>query len=247
MSHIEVLIVPLLMLADYGLTMVGASLYGRTAAQRAAYELNPLFKSAVGKLQIVNVRHILSTALIGLLLWQMAEINEVVFQAMLGGLSAAFALVISIHVANIGCLLLNRRWPDEVKGQLQTSERHRLASTAIRMTALTLPFFLLASLAPNAVSLGAAAGALWMALVPVIWLRNLDAKKAKTMIAQGTQACSFCERPSQSGQRLITSPRAMICDECVTTCVEVLAAQPVPGDARSAQSMPEAPAIAVAA
>lgn len=44
--------------------------------------------------------------------------------------------------------------------------------------------------------------------------------------------CSFCGKADQEVQKLIAGPGVYICDECVGTCVAILAGQEGHGDAR---------------
>ena len=36
------------------------------------------------------------------------------------------------------------------------------------------------------------------------------------------EKCSFCGKPAEEVQQLITAPKAAICDNCVFGCLEVL-------------------------
>ncbi|MBV9704274.1 MAG: hypothetical protein JO163_16205 [Methylobacteriaceae bacterium] len=46
--------------------------------------------------------------------------------------------------------------------------------------------------------------------------------------------CSFCGKTEHQVQRLIAGPRVFICDNCVGTCNEILAAHPPEGPLPSA-------------
>ena len=44
-------------------------------------------------------------------------------------------------------------------------------------------------------------------------------------LAGDGESCSFCGKPGDTVTHLIAGPRVMICDECVDTCIAVLAEQ----------------------
>ena len=66
MRHPEVLLAPLLMVADYYLTLLGAHLAEhsyRRHFKTAHYELNPFWQSAMVRRQWINLRHLAGVVL----------------------------------------------------------------------------------------------------------------------------------------------------------------------------------------
>lgn len=45
---------------------------------------------------------------------------------------------------------------------------------------------------------------------------------------KNTPRCSFCSRPEDSVEKLISGPNAYICDKCIRLCIDIIAKNPVP-------------------
>lgn len=225
MMHPEYLLVPLFMLADYYLTLLGASLYGRTPEQRAAYELNPAFQREVAALQLFSARHLIMIVGVTAPLYAMAAIHPVMARFAFGLAATMFALLVGGHITNIATLLYSRERPSEVRGVQATSYRFRLTASAAHKAGLcALPLTLLALFEPLPFILGAATGAWFLAAMPLLWRARLPRQTLESLPSLTAGAgCSFCGAQQKEGMTLLAGEAATICKDCVGTCVETLA------------------------
>jgi len=176
MRHSEVLIVPVLMLADYYLTIVGAKLAQsgyRAHFKSASYELNPIWRGDVAKLRWFNPRHLLLAALLTALLLFAAEASDTLdpwfFPVMFGMVLGAFTPIITQHLGNILTFEFMRRNPNEVEGSVTFSMRYAIvASIAQGMTVLVV-LALVAWLTQVPIAYGMLAGAGVLMLARFSW------------------------------------------------------------------------------
>lgn len=223
MTHPEILLAPALMLADYYLTLLAASMLGPGHARRSAYELNPMFKHDVGALRLVNLRHLAATIMVGVALYVLARLAEpLMYRLALGLAVGVLTVLVGGHIANILDLRHLKAHPRDLASRARMNYRMQLVSSAHRMLgASALPLAAVAAFERGAFSCGAAAGAILLAVQPWAWLKQQDEATA-TALSPLPAVCAFCEREDRQVQRLIAGHGAMICDECVGTCVEAL-------------------------
>lgn len=223
MSHPEVLLAPALMLADYYLTLLAASMLGAGPAQRAAYELNPQFKRDVGALRLFNPGHLGATAAVGAALFLLARIGDPwMYRTGLGLAVGALTVLVGGHVANILDLRHLKAHPKDLASRARMNTRMQLAMSSHRTLGVSvLPLMAVALFEHGAFSGAAAAGATLIALQPWAWLRQQgEAAAAPPALPR---ACAFCEQDDGHAKRLIAGAGAMICEECVGICTEALA------------------------
>jgi ClpX C4-type zinc finger len=237
--HPELALIPIFMVSDYVLTLVGARLYGGTPDARAAYELNPRYRDMVARLRPMPVPLMLRCVLMAALLALMgatlhSAIGGMGYAALVGVLIAAYALINGAHVANI--LALRQRNKDTGP----VTERRRQFSAAYRHFGSSfLPLAVLAAWMPSPFSVGAALGGLFLAVTHLRWALASPASAPAPRPAvppglqQAGQSCGFCGRPAAQVPVLIAGKTAGICSECVATSAAMLAE-------RAAASVPSA-------
>src|SRR5262245_55141128 len=104
MQHPESLIIPLLMLVDYFLTLVGARLAEEKYLLHfriATYELNPIWQKSVQERRWFNPRHLVLVALVTILLLlgdSQADVLGQFFSFLVGILLGAFGSVVGLHI-----------------------------------------------------------------------------------------------------------------------------------------------------
>ncbi len=229
MQHPELALIPILMVSDYVLTLVGARLYGGTSEARAAYELNPRYRDVVAQLRPMPIRLALRCVAVTALLALMGAtlhtaVGRMVYATVVGALIAAYALINGAHIANI--LILRQR----NKGGGPVTERRRQFGAAFRHFGTSfLPLATLAAWMPSPFSVGAALGGLFLAVTHLRWALASPASAPAPRPAvppvqqQAGQSCGFCGRPAAQVPLLIAGKTAGICSECVATSAAILA------------------------
>jgi hypothetical protein len=183
MNHPELFVVPVLMLADYWLTILGAR-YARLVYRKhfviRTYELNPTFRAAVDRLQWINFKHlcivlVTTGSLMALDRWlQVPDLPFDYFQFLLGGLYGLFAMVCGRHLTNLLLFLYLNRHPETLAGEVRMS-----MSLVLRISQFTYVGFvpvlcITAAGAPDALTCGLLFGSVIIVLVHSTW----DAKLA---------------------------------------------------------------------
>ena len=106
LNHPEILAVPLLMVADYTLTILGARESAAVYREHfvlASYEMNPLWRKSVDEIRWFNPRHFAIVCLVTLLLVLVDQVApaELPIEFFLGGVFGAWGMVFGRHVANL--------------------------------------------------------------------------------------------------------------------------------------------------
>lgn len=221
MPPAEILVVPALMLADSYLTLWGSKLFGATPTARLAYELNPAMAEDVAQLKLINPRHLLATVAETGAFVSTAYVAPSTIRFFLGLMIGAFGVINGVHITKFLDLKAeNTR--GVVRGRVKITNRRRLMSGSFRALGMALPLCLVAAFAPSLFTV-AAAGALLIAAAPISWRLKSSKEILDALVALGPSACGFCGTDGHTAKRLIEGKCAMICDECVATCVEALA------------------------
>src|SRR5262249_53832041 len=127
MKYPQILLLPVMMFADYFLTVWGAILKERKHSEHFKhehYELNPIFQKEIAKKKWFNPRHTLVTILVSLglaLLLQFGDIPDAVAEGLLGYFFTLFGAIIGRHLSNILIFKQMARSPNEVSGQIKMS------------------------------------------------------------------------------------------------------------------------------
>jgi hypothetical protein len=176
MRHPEVLLAPALMVLDYYMTLVGASLAQRSYRRHVKidhYELNPIWQNAVAERRWFNPRHLALVMLAGGLLVLLAEIVELdtrIFEALLGFVFTLFGLVLGRHLSNILMFVHLARNPDEIAGEAHLSHSFVLSSSIYQLLVAAVPIGMIALFSPSPFVFGAVAAVLALGLAKTLWL-----------------------------------------------------------------------------
>lgn len=184
-SHPEVLLIPLLMLFDYFLTVLGARLaeHGyRRHFKFPDYELNPAFQKSIAAKKWFSPKHIIAVVLVAAYCafwyhwWQG---DDPVFEGCFGAFLTVFITVIGGHLANIWTFYFMLRYPDQVSGEVILTQRYVLHLTRSRMLMLLLPLAASAVVVRAPFLLGAVAGALALILIQTLWIWRNSRRKPR--------------------------------------------------------------------
>lgn len=176
MKHPQIVLLPLLMFADYFLTVWGAVLrdkgYGNYFKSEH-YELNPVWQKAISRKRWVNPRHIVLTLLIsGILaaLLEFGDVPEPFPEFLFGCLFVSFGMIVGRHLSNI---LIFRRLalrPQEISGQVVMAHSLTLSISAFQYLVVAVPVAMVAIFSPTPFALGGAAAAVVMFVVHAVWI-----------------------------------------------------------------------------
>ena len=172
MNHLQWIPVPLLMLTDYALTILGAK-WGEAYRRHfvtPTYELNPRWRESVARGQWVNPRHLLRVGLSALLLWLLeGRMPSAGFAVLLGVGYGIFGALIGRHLGNLLLFRYLNRHLDEISGQVNLALPLVLKISQAHYLGMLLPFVFLAALAPSPYALGFLLGLLGLILVHGKW------------------------------------------------------------------------------
>ena len=184
MKHPEIVLLPLLILSDYFLTVLGAverekgySKHFRTPH----YELNPKWQEAIRRKKWLNPRHLLLTVLVsgglaGML--EFADLPRPWVEMLFGCLFVLFGMVIGRHLSNILIFRRFARSPGEVSGQVDMPHSFSLAISTYQYLVAAIPVAVIAVFSPTPFVVGGLAGAILILLIHCIWiLRHRKAAK----------------------------------------------------------------------
>lgn len=181
MDILELLLVPLFMLLDYFLTLVGKKLNTKVHARHfktESYELNPNWQDDVRQLRWLNIRHLalvaITTGLIAAIkaVFQMLDADPALFDVVLGMVLVLFATIIGRHLNNIALFMIMNRNPDLIRGEVVYTQRLNLYLSAAQTFMVLVPFLVALILAPSPFLAG---GVIGIALIPWMHLRWLRA------------------------------------------------------------------------
>ncbi len=182
MHHPVILAVPLLMLLDYALTILGAraslQVY-RRHFRMPHYELNPLWQKSVAQRRWFNPRHLglvcLVTALLLLPEW-LPDFPFAALQLPLGMLLGAYVAVCGRHLTNLLLFWYLNRHPEEISGEVTMTQRLGLRISLFNVFGLVPLAGLVAALAPEPYPIGVLLGVLAIALAHIVWVRRAGPK-----------------------------------------------------------------------
>lgn len=183
MKYPQILLLPILMFADYFLTVLGAKWREGKYSEHfktAHYELNPRWQEAVARKQWFNPRHIVLVVAASLALGVLLEFGDVpnaIAEATLGCLFVVFGMVIGRHLSN---LLIFRRFdraPAEISGHVEMAHTLVQAISGFQYLVVVVPLGLIACFSPTPYVVGGLVGALLVLAIHWSWIRRYRRKQ----------------------------------------------------------------------
>jgi hypothetical protein len=175
MNHPELIVVPVLMLGDYALTILGAksasSVY-RRHFKTPHYELNPLWRESVARVRWFNPRHLVLVALVTALLVVVdgaAPSTPGPFELLLGMLFGAFGAVCGRHLTNLLLFRYVNRHPEELSGEVRLSMKLALAISKFSYVGWLPLLALVAVFEPGRYAVGVLLGVATLILAHYVW------------------------------------------------------------------------------
>jgi hypothetical protein len=176
MRHPLAIAIPVLLLADYYLTLLGARLRKRAAAagiEMEEYELNPLWQEDVNRGRAVSPRHlvvVLAGATLAVLIGVTHDLPAWRAECYLGLLLLPLSTIIGKHLSNLLTLGHAVRRPGEVTGDGRLSYRMALRTSQHEMLSIICPVAAVAASPTRPFALGGLLGLVFLLALHWAWL-----------------------------------------------------------------------------
>jgi hypothetical protein len=183
MRHPEMLLLPILMLADYFLTLTSEVLKGKKYSDHFKTEhgeLNPMWQKDVRQRKWFNPRHILLTLVASSVVAIMVEFSDMpepLVQGFLGCLLVCYGMIIGRHISNLMIFGYVIRRPGTISGQVTFTYASALFLSFCQFTVVFVPLLLVAALASSPFALGGLLGIVFLLAAHLEWLRKYNRKK----------------------------------------------------------------------
>lgn len=184
MKHPEVFLVPILMLADYLMTLIGAVLSKRKYGQHVRtehYELNPVWQTAVARRKWFNPKHLFLVAVLTSLLFLVGEsgaFREPFVEAVLGAVLIIFGTLLGRHLSNLIMFWHVIRTPEQISGQLTMSHALVLSISMYQYLVVCVPFVIVATFMPSPFTFGGLFGIALLLVAHMGWITR-NRRRAK--------------------------------------------------------------------
>lgn len=185
MKHPEALLLPVFMVTDYFLTVLGAIHREKGYSRHFRlehYELNPIWQKDVAAKRWINPRHLILTALVSGLLIGLMEGGEFlpafdgtisVFNEMfLGAALSSFAIIIGRHINNLLIFRHLEHRPHDLTGVLTMTHGFALSTSLYQTIMVFVPLALIAGLSGSTYATGGMIGSGALALAHLSWMRR---------------------------------------------------------------------------
>jgi hypothetical protein len=192
MNSPVILAVPVLMLLDYVLTILGAKASLGVYRQHYKvphYELNPLWQKSVQQLRWFNSRHFIVVCALTALLF-LLDRNQYEFDLLVGMLIGAYGAICGRHLTNLLLFHYLNRHPAEIEGQVHLTQQLALKMSLFNTLGLVPLLGLITVLVPQPWTIGALLGVLVVALSHLVWARKSKSQAAKALEAAEAPAYS---------------------------------------------------------
>jgi hypothetical protein len=176
MNHWGIWAIPVLMVTDYLLTILGARASAKVYRQHfvlASYELNPLWRDSVDRTRWFNPRHmaLVCVVTVALLIADRSEIPGWALELLIGALLGAWGMLCGRHLTNLLIFHFLNRHPETVSGRVTMSLPLSLKMSQFTIFGTVPLFILTACLAPHPATIGIALGIGILTGVHSIWAR----------------------------------------------------------------------------
>lgn len=185
MNHPEVFVIPVMMLADYFLTVWGAILSEkkyRLHFKIEHYELNPLWQKNIASKKWFNPRHLAIVAIfMGFcFLWSNTWAgDDPVAEGIFGYLVILFGSIIGSHLANIFTFFYVNRHPESIHGEITMNHPLMLCIAQFRTANLLLVLTLIAIFSPTPFVLGGLCSQICFLVVKLFWIEKANANEKR--------------------------------------------------------------------
>ncbi|HEY6942984.1 hypothetical protein [Dokdonella sp.] len=188
MNHPELLLAPVLMVADHLLTVAGARAredgYSRHI-HTEHYELNPVWQKEIARKRWFNPRHCVLVAAAAVAFYFIGEAlprgDDPAASFTAGMLLGAFGAINGRHLANLATFRYLRAHPDRaIVGTVTFSHEYVLRASLYQLFGVLSPIALLWLCRPEPMLAGAVAGIVLLMLLHLAWIARWRRRAAST-------------------------------------------------------------------
>ncbi|NNF00411.1 MAG: hypothetical protein HKN25_15440 [Pyrinomonadaceae bacterium] len=184
----EILLLPILMIADYYLTILGAILREKKYGEYfpiETYEMNPTYQDDIDSKRLFNPRFIgqliLNFGLLFLASLFLTDALEFLYWIILGFYLTLFAYINGLHMSNILSFLFVKSNPNVMKSEIRISHRYNLYSSLFTNSVLLLPVIFILLFSYSHFILGSLIAVLYNAFLCLMWIaKNRKSSKSET-------------------------------------------------------------------
>lgn len=175
MNYPEILLVPIIMIADYYLTLIGAKLRERRYAQHWVtkhYELNPIWQKSVSNYKWINARFIFLVIILTVLLYYLTEVgttNSWLIEGMLGFIFTLYAMIIGRHIYNLLMFRYLDKHSECVEGKIIMSYDLTLSVSQFQTIIVTLPLLVVSLFSGSCFAWGGTVALIVFILKHQVW------------------------------------------------------------------------------
>jgi len=184
MQNLSFIGVPILMLSDYYLTLIGniykKKKYGEHFITET-YELNPIWRKDVDNPKWINYKHLLAVISITAYFYLISEFLDqpLYYQFMIGFFYVSFGMINGRHLNNYFLFKYIIKHPNEITGKLYLDHLLVLKMSQFQLMVMTVPLILLTFLEPNVYLFGGLFGCLVLYITHFSWIRKHKRHLAK--------------------------------------------------------------------
>ena len=178
MQYPEILLLPVMMFADYFLTIYGAIKHNQKYSEHFKtehYELNPKWQQDVKKIKWLNLKHIALTLLVTIALVYIFETFHLpsnLIKTLIGCILVLYAMIIGRHISNILIFSYLNRNPGHISGEVRMTHQFVLYLSFFQTVMVLIPIILLAIFSNSFFAYGGAGGIILFLLVNFNWIRK---------------------------------------------------------------------------
>ncbi|HNT34968.1 MAG TPA: hypothetical protein PKH07_08225 [bacterium] len=175
MKHPEIILLPVLMLADYYLTLYSDYLRLKKHSDYfdlESFELNLGMQKEIRNRRLFSPKHCIGVVFMTLALWCTSLAEEGVYEFILGFFLVTFGILLSRHIANIVMFDFVRRNAETIHGKISVSYEFSLCSSRSSISVSLIPLILVSVFRPSIFVFGGILANLNLIYVHFAWGRR---------------------------------------------------------------------------
>jgi hypothetical protein len=192
MNHPQILLVPVLMEADYLLTVAGAILNEKGYQKhfrREHYELNPVWQKSIKQKKFFNFRHFALTVFVTvvfLICFSDCADDDPNLQSLLGFIFVFFGIIIGRHLSNLMTFWHVLSRPQDISGEVRISQRFSLCQSVYQLSGFGLVLAAICLFSPSPFAFGGLIAVILFVLLHACWIIKdvIRVKKQRANIIQ---------------------------------------------------------------
>ena len=183
MKYFELFGIPILMLSDYYLTVLGSFYWKAKWGKhiiREAYELNPIWRKDIENPKWINYKHLIIVVFATFFIYGAIESDNTNSYYVIGYFFTSFALVNGRHLSSIFLFRYIIRHPNEISGKVNLTHILVLKMSQLQIIVTAFPILILTVLTPSPFLIGGLISCVSLFIVHIFWAEN-HRKKIKAL------------------------------------------------------------------